>query len=267
MKPDGTKGWVCQGPSADMQMIRNLFECILEAEKVLGIKSDIGAELRKSVSLLAPLKISPRTGELQEWYDDWDNLDDSNGQVGHGWGLIASDMITLRKTPELAKAFRRTLDKRKPMYRSNSGSWTGAFAAGWWVRLEEPDSLQKTIDRHFLKALYPNLTSQFHGFFQIDGNLGFTFAIAEMLLQSHSGELHILPALPAKYSEGYVSGLKACGNHEVDIYWSQGLASKVVIYPGTTGKLRVRLGKDEKEYNVVKNEQLVLNGKLEVLSK
>lgn len=267
VKPDGTKGWVCQGPSADMQMIRNLFECILEAEKVLGIKSDIGAELRKSVSLLAPLKISPRTGELQEWYDDWDNLDDSNGQVGHGWGLIASDMITLRKTPELAKAFRRTLDKRKPMYRSNSGSWTGAFAAGWWVRLEEPDSLQKTIDRHFLKALYPNLTSQFHGFFQIDGNLGFTFAIAEMLLQSHSGELHILPALPAKYSEGYVSGLKACGNHEVDIYWSQGLASKVVICPGTTGKLRVRLGKDEKEYNVVKNEQLVLNGKLEVLSK
>lgn len=265
LKPDGTTGWVCQGPSADMQMIRNLFENILKAEKELGIKFGLEHKIKESISLLAPLKISSRTGELQEWYDDWDNWDDSNGQVPHGWGLIASDMITLRNTPELAEAFRRTLDKRKPMYRNNSGSWTGSFAAGWWARLEEPDSLQKTIDCHFQKSLYPNLTSKFNGYFQIDGNLGFTFAIAEMLLQSHSGELNILPTLPAKYLDGYVCGLKACGNHEVDIYWTDGLVDKVIIYPGLTGELSVRIGLNVKKFNVVKNEQIVLNGKLDLL--
>ena len=264
VKPDGTVGWACQGPSADMQAIRSLFENIIEAGKVLGMKSYVEKQIEKVLPHLAPLKISSRTGELQEWYDDWDNYDDGNGQVGHGWGLIASDLITLRKTPELAAAFRKTLDKRKPMYRSNSGSWTGSFAAGWWARLEEADSLQKTIDRHFQKALYPNLTSQFHNYFQIDGNLGFTFVIAEMLLQSHSDEIHILPALPSKYSNGYVRGLKARGNYEVDIDWEHCRPTKILIKSSQEGKVRIRYGDKVKEYVMSENGKLLLNGELDV---
>lgn len=265
IKPGGVKGWVCRGPSADMQMIRSLFDNILEAERVLDMKSSIGRQISKVYNQLAPLKISPRTGELQEWYDDWDNRNDENGMVAHGWGVIASDLITLRKTPELAKAFRKTLDKRKPMYRSNSGSWTGAFAAGWWARLEEPDSLQKTIDRHFQQALYPNLTSQFHHFFQIDGNLGFTAAIAEMLLQSHSEEVNILPALPSKYPNGFVKGLKARGNYEVDIFWEQLVPTKIVIKSFCDGDINLRYKNITQKYTMKRNEMYILDGKLELI--
>lgn len=266
VKPDGVKGWVCRGPSADMQMIRSLFDNIMEAEEILGVKSSVGKRINKVYARLAPFRISPRTGELQEWYDDWDNRNDDNGQVAHGWGAIASDLITLRKTPELATAFRKTLDKRKPMYRSNSGSWTGAFAAGWWARLEEPDSLQKTIDRHFQQALYPNLTSQFHHFFQIDGNLGFTAAIAEMLLQNHSGEINILPALPSKYPDGFVQGLKARGNYEVDIYWKQMVPTRIVVKSLRGGEIKVRYKNVTRKCTMKKDEVLTFNGELELVS-
>ena len=265
VKPDGTKGWVCQGPSSDMQAIKVLFDNIRKAEKELGIKSVVAHKINKIYPRLSPLRISPRTGELQEWYDDWDNDDDNNGQVGHGWGALVSDLITLRGTPDLAAAFRKTLDKRKPMYRSNSGSWTGSFAAGWWARLEEADSLQKTIDRHFEQALYPNLTSQFHGYFQIDGNLGFTSAISEMLLQSHSGEISILPALPAKYPDGYVRGLKVVGGHEVDIYWERQLPTEIIIQSVHGGDVCVRYGEVVKRFTIPANGRLKLNGKLEIL--
>lgn len=265
VKPDGTKGWVCRGPSADMQMIRCLFDNVRSASKVLGIGSDVCHRIDKVYPHLAPMKISQRTGELQEWYDDWNNRNDANGMVAQGWGAVASGLITPRTTPELAAALRKTLDKRQPMYRSNSGSWTGAFAAGWWARLEEGEFLQKTIDRHFQKALYPNLTSQFHGFFQIDGNLGFTSAIAEMLLQSHSGEISVLPALPAKYPDGYVTGLRARGGHEVDIYWKNCRLTKVVIrsVPGRT--VDVRYGDVKVELRIPATGRLVLDGNLIVL--
>lgn len=265
VQPNGIRGWGCQGPSSDIQAIRVLFDNIRKSEKILGIKSSLRQKIDNVYPRLAPIKISPRTGELQEWYDDWDNAEDANGQVSHGWGFIASDLMSLRRTPKLAKAFRKTLDKRQPMYKSNSGSWTGAFAVGWWARLEEPDSLQKTIDRHFKQALYPNLTSQFCGYFQIDGNLGFTSAIAEMLLQSHSGDIHILPALPSKYPQGYVRGLKARGNYEVDIYWKQCVPTKIVIRSKDGGDVSVRWGKAVKQYAIPQGGSLILNGELEQL--
>lgn len=265
VKSDTTKGWVCRGPSSDMQMIRVLFDNIRKAEKELGVRSAVLRKINKIYSRLSPLKISSRTGELQEWYDDWDNYDDNNGQVGHGWGLIASDLITLRKTSDLAAAFRKTLDKRKPMYRSNGGSWTGSFAAGWWARLEEADSLQKTMDRHFEQAVYPNLMSQFHNYFQIDGNLGFTYAISEMLLQSHSGEINILPALPSKYPNGYVRGLKVAGDHEVDIYWEKHIPTRITIKSQHGGELFVRYGKTVKRFRIQEKGSLMLNGQLDIL--
>ncbi|MDR3339583.1 MAG: glycoside hydrolase family 95 protein, partial [Candidatus Symbiothrix sp.] len=249
-KPNGESGWACMGAAQDMQIIRSLFKNTMEAIDVLGQDKAFKQEIEKSYARLAPMKISPRTGQLQEWNEDWDAATPLNGQVAQGWGFVASDLITLRGTPELAAAFRKTIEYRKPGYSYNSGSWTGAFPANYWARFEEGDSVQRVIDRHFDLAVFPNLTCDFSGPWEIDGNLGITAAIAEMLLQSHAGEISLLPALPSKYPDGFVKGLKVRGGYEVDIYWKNGILEKALIKSEEEGKINIRYKEEVKEYNV-----------------
>lgn len=257
-KPNGEKGWACMGASQDMQIIRSLFQHTMEAVDILGKDQAFKAGVLHVYNRLAPMKISPVTGQLQEWNDDWYPENPHNDQVAQGWGLVAGDLIHVRKTPELARAFRKTVEARRPGYGANSGSWTGAFAASFWAGLEEADSVQMIIDRHFDLALFPNLTCNFTGFWQIDGNLGITAAIAAMLLQSQGGEISILPALPSKYAAGYVKGLKARGGFEVDIYWKKGVLLKTVIRSATGGNIPVRYRDKVKEIHVKPSGEVTL---------
>lgn len=267
IKPNGEKGWACIGSAQDMQIIRALFENTMNAAEILN-DGAFKAEVAKAYARLAPMKISPRTGQLQEWNDDWEPSYPESGQVGHGWAFAVGNQITLRGTPELAQAFRKTIDYRRPGYSYNSGSWTGAFPAVYWARFEEPDSVQRVVDRHFDLALYPNLTCQFMGFWEIDGNLGFTAAVAEMLLQSHAGEINLLPALPAKYPTGHVTGLRARGGYEVDLYWKDGRMEKVTIRADRTQKdetIRVRYDKKVLDLQIKKGTSVTLNTSLATL--
>lgn len=265
VKPNGEIGWACVGSAQDMQIVRALFENTMNAAEIL----DDGAfkeEVAKAYAKLAPMKISPRTGQLQEWNDDWEPADPASGQVGHGWAFAVGNQITLRGTPELAQAFRKTVEYRRPGYSYNSGSWTGTFPAIYWARFEEPDSVQRVIDRHFDLALHPNLTSLFMGSWQIDGNLGITTAVTEMLLQSHAGEINLLPALPAKYPDGSVTGLRARGGYEVDIFWKGGKLTKAMIKADRTKgdeTIPVRYGDIVKSVKLAKGHTVVLDGSLE----
>lgn len=257
IKPNGDSGWACIGPAQDMQIIRSLFKNTMAAIDILGEDEKFKSRIAEKYDNLPPMRISPTTGRLQEWNEDWQAQNPRNGQVAQGWGLVASDLITLRGTPRLAQALRKTIEYRKPGLSYNSGSWTGAFPANFWARLGEGDSVQTVIDRHFSYALSPNLTSHFSGFWEIDGNLGFTAAIGEMLLQSHAGEIELLPALPSLYPNGEVKGLRARGGYEVNIQWKNGRLVNAIIVADKVNNVQetdIRYKNDVRKVKLKKGE-------------
>lgn len=241
-KPDGTTGWACVGATQDMQIIRDLFQNCKLANAELVIDDDFDEKLDKYLAKLLPMRISPTTGRLQEWKDDRRAADVNSGQVAHGWGLAVGNQISPRETPELAEAFIKTLEHRKPWEVNECSSWTGSFSAKFWARLGNGEMLQKVFDNHFSWALFPNFKCNFRSLWEIDGNPGIMSASAEMLLQSHTGEIVLLPALPAKYPTGEVKGLKARGGFTVDIKWKNNELTDVAVYSefGKDFKLRYK---------------------------
>ena len=241
IRPDGVIGWACLGATQDVQIIRSLFNYCIEASVILGKDKKFSDQLSSLLPQLPPMLIDPVTGQLQEWIDPWQPANPLSGQLAQGWGLAPGHLISLRKTPELAEAVRKTIAVRKPGEAYNAGSWTGAFPANFFARLENGTELQKVLDRHFKLALFPNFTSKFfEKYWEIDGNLGITAAIGEMLMQSHNGEIQLLPALSPAFLTGSVRGLCARGNFEVNIVWENGVLKRADILSKSGGACRIR---------------------------
>lgn len=259
VKEDGNGGWACMGAAQDMQIIRTLLENTISAANVLGDEPTFVSRAKKTLDRLAKPKISPTTGQLQEWNDDWQPANPHDGQIGHGWGLGVGSVITRRKTPELAEAFRKCIDYRNPDVGWNSGSWTGAFPINFRVRLGEGDKAQAVLDRHFTHAVANNLCSHFSGYWEIDGNLGMEAGIVQMFLQSHSGDIELLPALPSKYPTGKVKGLRAKGACTVDIEWENSQLKKALITSDFGGKYKVYSPQGETEITLKPGESKVLS--------
>jgi len=258
-KPNGETGCTVMGPTASMQMIRQLFLNCVEASKRLNADADLRAEIEKALPRLPPMQISPTTGELQEWLEDWQRTADC--QVLSSWGAICSAQITPRGTPDLAAALRKIFDKAQWWKRGLVGSWQGAFQANVYARLGDGDTALAVLDTHLQRVVNPNLSANFSGMseWQIDGNLGQTAAIGEMLLQGHAGEIELLPALPAAWPTGKVTGLRARGGFEVDIQWNEGglQAATVRSVGGTAGT--IRYGKNTIPLKIKPGEAMTLD--------
>ena len=242
----------------DIQIIHELFNACIKASQILGHDPDFAGQLKETLARLPVVKIG-MDGTIREWIEDYPEAEPGHRHMSHLFGLHPGTQIT-QETPALFDAAAKTIAKRLAHGGGHTG-WSRAWIINFYARLLDGEAAYQHVLALLRKSTLPNLFDT-HPPFQIDGNFGGTSGIAEMLLQSQNGVIHILPALPQAWPQGFVKGLKARGNFEVDIFWTAGKLSRVTIKSLSGGKVKIKYGDEVKEIETEKEGIYQLNGGL-----
>jgi len=265
LAPNGKGAQVSAGCTMDIALLHEIFDNCQKASEILGIDSEFAGKLGAACKRLPHYQVG-KFGQLQEWSIDFDENQPGQRHMSHLYPVYPGGEITTRSNPELAKAARQSLERRL----ANGGAYTGwsrAWAIGLWARLGDGDRALESLNMLMINSTGMNLFDQ-HPFaasmvkamqkstgvkieapekkerpvsiFQIDGNFGATAAIAEMLLQSHDGEIALMPAWPKKWKTGSIRGLRARGGLEIDIAWSDSSSAVATVHALRSAEHRFR---------------------------
>ncbi|WP_213804650.1 glycoside hydrolase N-terminal domain-containing protein [Granulicella sp. dw_53] len=268
LTPDGKKCSESMGPTADRVLVHSLLNACIEASTTLGIDEDFRAKAKDALDRLPPLQIG-KHGQLQEWLEDFDEAEPNHRSTTHLIALYPEHQISPAKTPALAQAARITIERRISQPNWEDSEWGRANLVNYYARLLDGEAAHKHLIGLLSKAAEDSLLTYSRGgvagaesnIFSLDGNCAGAAGIAEMLLQSHEEEIHLLPALPSAWPQGSIHGLCARGGVQVSLSWVAGK----LIYASFKSKLggthKVRYGTGTTQVSLIKDREVTVRAR------